>query len=61
MDFEAVEKALTGVYGVWNNTDGFMMPISQELFAGIRIYETAKVLGTVKHYIWSTLDYTLKV
>lgn len=56
-----MKKALIGVYGVWNNTDGFTIPISQEIQAGIRIFEIAKTLGTVRHYIWSNLDYTLKV
>ena len=61
MNFEDVKKSLVGVYGVWNNTDGFTIPIAQEIQAGIRIFEIAKTLGTVKHYIWSNLDYTLKV
>ena len=60
-NFDDVKKALEGVYGVWNNTDGFTVPIAQELLAGIRIFEIAKTLGTVKHYVWSNLDYTLKV
>ena len=60
-NFEDVKKALTGVYGVWNNTDGFTVPIAQEIYAGIRIFEIAKILGTVKHYVWSNLNYTLKV
>ena len=56
-----MKNAMTGVYGVWNNTDGFTAPMAQEVFAGIRIFEIAKVLGTVKHYVWSNLDYALRV
>ncbi|KAI5116169.1 hypothetical protein M0805_004985, partial [Coniferiporia weirii] len=55
-----VLKALEGVYGAWINTDGFTVGETRELFAGMRIFELAKQVGTVRHYIWSNLDYTTK-
>ena len=60
-DFDAVRAALQGVYGAWVNTDGFTVGEQAEVYAGIRIFEIAKELGTVKHYVWSNLDYCLKV
>lgn len=54
-------EALKGVYGAWVNTDGFTVGEAKELQAGMRIFELAKQLGTVRHYVWSNLDYSLKV
>lgn len=33
----------------------------REVYAGLRIFELAKQVGTVQHYIWSNLDYSTKV
>ncbi|KAI5117438.1 hypothetical protein M0805_007008 [Coniferiporia weirii] len=59
-DFSAVYEALKGVYGVWANTDGFTVGEVREVYAGMRIFELAKQIGTVRHYIWSSLDYSTK-
>ncbi|TBU24021.1 NAD(P)-binding protein [Dichomitus squalens] len=59
-DFPKVFAALEGVWGVWNNTDGFTVGETKEIFAGIRIFELAKQIRTVRHYIWSNLDYSFK-
>ena len=61
MDFAAVEGALQGVYGAWVNTDGFTVGEEREVFAGIKIFEIAKRVKTLKHYVYSSLDYSLKV
>ena len=60
-DFTLVLEALKGVYGAWVNTDCFTVGEQRELYAGMRIFELAKQFGTVKHYIWSNLDYSTKV
>ncbi len=60
-DFPSVLSALQGVWGVWNNTDGFTVGEAKEIFAGIRIFELAKQVKTVRHYVWSNLDYSFKV
>ncbi|TDL18911.1 NAD-P-binding protein [Rickenella mellea] len=60
MDFPKVAEALKGVYGTWVNTDGFTVGEAKELYAGMRIFELAKQTGTVKHYVWSNLDYVAK-
>ncbi|KAI5116173.1 hypothetical protein M0805_004989 [Coniferiporia weirii] len=59
-DFPTVLEALKDVYGAWVNTDGFTVGETRELYAGMRTFELAKQIGTVRHYIWSNLDYTTK-
>jgi len=59
-DFASVFVALQGVYGAWVNTDGFTVGEAKELQAGMRIFELAKQAKTVRHYVWSNLDYTTK-
>ncbi|OBZ66191.1 NmrA-like family domain-containing protein 1 [Grifola frondosa] len=56
-DFPSVYAALQGVYGAWVNTDGFTIGEAKEVFTGIRIFELAKQAKTVRHYVWSNLDY----
>ena len=60
-DFPTVLEAMKGVYGVWANTDGFTVGEARELYAGVRIFELAKQAGTVRHFIWSNLDYIASV
>ncbi|KAI0742364.1 NAD(P)-binding protein [Daedaleopsis nitida] len=59
-DFPSVLAALQGVWGVWNNTDGFTVGEAKEIHAGMRIFELAKQTKSVRHYVWSNLDYALK-
>ena len=60
-DYPSVLKALDGVYGVWANTDGFTVGEQKEIHSGLRLYEAALQIGTVKHFVWSNLDYGFKV
>ena len=60
-DFPSVSRALQGVYGVFVTTDGFNVGEEKEVFAGMRIYELAKQVPTIRHYVWSNLDYVAKV
>ncbi|KDQ21957.1 hypothetical protein BOTBODRAFT_26361 [Botryobasidium botryosum FD-172 SS1] len=60
LNFDEVLAALDGVYGAFVNTDGFTVGEEAETFAGLRIFELAKQVKTVKHYVWSNLDYSLK-
>ena len=57
----AITKALEGVYGAFVNTDGFTIGEVKEVYAGMRIFELAKQVGTVRHFVWSALDYSYKV
>ena len=52
---------MQGVYGAWVNTDGFTVGEAKEVWAGMRIFEIALQAGTVRHYVWSSLDYALRV
>lgn len=49
------------MYGAWVNTDGFTVGEQKEVWAGIKIFELAKHNGAVRHYVWSSLDYSLQV
>ena len=60
-DFESVASAFQGCYAAWVNTDGFTVGEQRELYAGIKIFEVAKATPSLRHYVWSNLDYTLKV
>ncbi|KAI0260671.1 nmrA-family protein [Gloeopeniophorella convolvens] len=59
-DLSSVAAALMGVYGVWVNTDGFTIGEEREIYTGMRIFELAKQAGTLRHYIWSSLEYVFK-
>lgn len=61
MDFPSVEAALKGAYGAFVNTDGGTVGDIKETYAGMRIFEMAKAAKSVRHYIWSGTNYTLKV
>ena len=60
-DLDSVSRALQGVYGAFVNTDGFTVGEKEETYLALRIFELAKQTGTVKHYVWSSLDYMHKV
>ncbi len=60
-DFPSVLAALQGAYGAYVNTDSFTIGQEKEVFTGIRIFELAKQAGTIKHYLWSSLDNVFKV
>jgi NmrA-like family len=57
---DSVASALQGCYGAWINTDGFTIGQQREIYSGIRIFEIAKHTSSLRHYVWSSLDYTLK-
>ncbi|KAF8240875.1 nmrA-family protein [Tricholoma matsutake] len=60
-DFSAIAAALDGCYGAWVNTDTYTVGQQKEIFAGIKIYETARRTKTFRHLIWSGLDYGSKL
>ncbi|OJT11318.1 NmrA-like family domain-containing protein 1 [Trametes pubescens] len=55
-DLDTVAAALEGVYGAYVNTDSFTIGEQKETFCGIRIFELAKQVKTVRHYVWSGAD-----
>src|SRR6266702_5317423 len=60
-DLASVAAALDGAYGAWINIDGFTVGEQREIYAGLRIFELAKQTKSLRHYIWSSRDYNLKV
>jgi len=60
-DLASVAAALDGAYGAWVNIDGFTVGEQREIYAGMRIFELAKQSKSLRHYVWSSLDYNLKV
>ncbi len=52
---------MQGAYGAWVNIDGFTVGEQKEIYAGMRIFEIAKQAESMRHYIWSNLDYAFKV
>ena len=60
-DLASVAAALNGAYGVWVNIDGFTVGEQREIYAGMRIFELAKQTKSLRHYVWSSLSYNLKV
>ncbi|KAF8188183.1 hypothetical protein K438DRAFT_1972371 [Mycena galopus ATCC 62051] len=46
----AVARALEGACGAWVNTDGFTVGETEEIYAGMRIYEVAKRVPSLRHY-----------
>jgi NmrA-like family len=60
-DLASVAAALDGAYGAWVNIDGFTVGEQREIYAGMRIFELAKQTKSLRHYVWSSLGYNLKV
>ncbi|KAF8663575.1 hypothetical protein AX16_000919 [Volvariella volvacea WC 439] len=60
-DLRCIAAALEGCYGAWVNTDTYTVGEEREIYAGIKIYEEARRRPTMKHLVWSNLDYTSKL
>ncbi|EKM51660.1 uncharacterized protein PHACADRAFT_127419 [Phanerochaete carnosa HHB-10118-sp] len=59
-DLPTILAALKGTWGAFVNTDSFVFGEQKEVFLGMRIFELAQQAKTVRHYIWSSLDYAAK-
>jgi hypothetical protein len=60
-NFETVANAMNGAYGAWVNTDGFTVGEMRETYCGMRIFEIAKQSPSMRHFVYSSLDYSTKV
>ncbi|KAI0324053.1 hypothetical protein GY45DRAFT_1349597 [Cubamyces sp. BRFM 1775] len=47
-------------YGAFVNTDSLTIGEEKQVYTGMRIFELVKRLGTLKHYVWSGLDYSVR-
>ena len=60
-DVSDIQDALHGAYGVYVNTDSHGLGEQREVFLGMRIFEVAKRIKTLRHYVYSNLEYGFKV
>jgi len=60
-DIDSVYNALQGCYGVFVNTDSFTVKEADEILSAMRIFETAKRVEGLKHFVWSGLPYSIKL
>ncbi|KAL1687240.1 hypothetical protein GGG16DRAFT_105198 [Schizophyllum commune] len=56
-----VAAAMKDCYAVFVNTDTYTVGARKELFSAIKIYEAARQTPTMRHFIWSGLDYGSKL
>jgi hypothetical protein len=56
-----LRRAFDGATHAFVNTNGFAIGEKSETYWGMRIYEIAKETKTMRHYIWSNLEYALKL
>jgi len=56
-----LRRAFEGVTAAFVNTNGFAIGEKAELYWGMRIFEIAKEEKSMRHYVWSNLDYALKL
>ena len=56
-----LRRAFEGVTAAFVNTNGFAIGEKAELYWGMRIYEIAKEEKSMRHFVWSNLDYALKL
>ncbi|KAL4244654.1 NmrA-like oxidoreductase [Abortiporus biennis] len=59
-DEASILAALKGIDGVWANIDSFTVGQQKEIYTGIKLFELSKQVRTVRHFIWSSLDYAFK-
>ncbi|TFK74369.1 nmrA-family protein [Pluteus cervinus] len=57
----SLAKAFEGCYGAFVNTDTYTVGEEREIYAGIKIYEAARRTNTMRHLVWSNLDYGSKL
>jgi hypothetical protein len=60
-DLATMEKALEGCYGAFINTDTYTVGEEKEIWAAVKLYEISRRTKSMKHFIWSGLDYGLKL
>lgn len=60
-DFASIHAAFQGVYGAYVNTDGFTIGEQKEIYVNMRIFEIAKQTKSMRHYVFSGLDYVTKL
>jgi hypothetical protein len=57
----AAKQFMSGCYGAYINTDSYTVGEEKEIWAAIKLYEIARRTPSMRHWIWSNLDYGSKV
>lgn len=55
------QKFMDGCYGAFINTDTYTVGEEKEIWAAIKLYETARRTPSMRHWVFSNLDYGSKV
>ncbi len=56
-NLQNISAALEGCYGTFVNTDTFTVGEAKEIWSGIKIFEESHRSSSMRHFIWSGLDY----
>ncbi|KAG2014092.1 hypothetical protein CC2G_010938 [Coprinopsis cinerea AmutBmut pab1-1] len=60
-DMQAAKHFMDGCYGAFINTDTYTVGEEKEIWAAIKLYETARRTPTMRHWVFSNLDYGSKL
>ncbi|KAJ4489986.1 NAD(P)-binding protein [Lentinula aciculospora] len=60
-DMSSLAAAYEGCYGVFVNTDTSSVGQKMEIYAAIKMFEQAHRTPEMRHFIWSSLDYSSKL
>ncbi|KAK7053086.1 hypothetical protein VNI00_004407 [Paramarasmius palmivorus] len=60
-DTKDIIEAYKGCYGAFINTDTFSVGLKREIYAAIQLYEYSHREESMRHFIWSGLDYSSKL
>lgn len=56
-----MKAAYKGCYGVFVNTDSATVGMEKEVFVSIKLWEYAHYEPAMRHFVYSGLDYAVKV
>ncbi|KAJ3901145.1 NAD(P)-binding protein [Lentinula edodes] len=60
-DMDSLATAYEGCYGVFVNTDTSSVGQKTEIYAAIKMFEQAHRTPEMRHFVWSSLDYSSKL
>ncbi|RXW23584.1 hypothetical protein EST38_g2249 [Candolleomyces aberdarensis] len=60
-DMNAKQLFMSGCYGAFINTETYTVGEEREIWAAIKLYEIARRTPSMRHWIWSNLDYGSKL
>jgi len=60
-DLETMAKAFDGCYGAFVNTDTYTVGEEKEIWSAVQLYTIARRTPSMRHFVWSNLDYGSKL